>query len=329
MKIRNLLGSIAVLSAIALTGCSSDNQSSGDGDSNGKEKQYKVGISQFVEHPSLDEATKGFKKALEDSGLSIKYDEQNAQGELNNVQTIANNLVSEKVDLIFANATPSAQTAANATKDIPIVFTSVTDPVGAKLVSSKEAPDKNVTGTTDAHPDAIPNTVKLIKEIGYKKIGTIYNAGEQNSEVQVDTVEAEAKKNGLKLEKVSVANTSEVKQAADSLVGRVDALYVITDNTVVSALESVIQVAEKESLPLFVGELDSVKRGGFAAYGFNYYDIGYQAGEQAIQLLKSEKEVKELPVEAPSNLKLVVNKSAAEKMKIDLTQMKEEAEFVK
>ena len=127
---------------------------------------------------------------------------------------------------------------------------------------------------------------------------------------------------------MSVANTSEVKQAADSLVGEVDALYIITDNTVVSALESVIQVSEKESIPLFVGELDSVKRGGFAAYGFNYYDIGYQAGEQAVELLKGEKKVKDLPVEAPDDLKLVINKSAAEKMKIDIDQIKEEAEFI-
>lgn len=328
MKLKSLLASIAVISTIALAGCGSDESSSSEGDGNGEGKQYTVGISQFVEHPSLDEATKGFKKALEDSGLSIKYDEQNAQGELNNNQTIATNLVSEKVDLIFANATPSAQTAANATKDIPIVFTSVTDPVGAKLVSSMEAPDKNVTGTTDTHPEAISKTVKLIKEMGYTKIGTIYNAGEQNSEVQVKTVEDEAKKTGVSVEKVSVANTSEVKQAADSLVGRVDAIYIITDNTVVSALESVIQVSEKESIPLFVGELDSVKRGGFAAYGFNYYDIGYQAGEQAVQLLKGEKEVKDLPVEAPNDLKLVINKSAAEKMKIDLTKIKEEAEFL-
>ena len=328
MKWRKLLAGMAFVSAIALAGCGSDDQSSGEGDANGEGKQYTVGITQFVEHPSLDEATKGFKKALEDSELSVKYDEQNAQGDPNNNQTIANNLVSDKVDLIFANATPSAQTAANATKDIPIVFTSVTDPVGAKLVSSKEAPDKNVTGTTDTHPDAIPNTVKQIKDMGYKKIGTIYNAGEQNSEVQVTTVEEEAKKNGLSLKKVSVANTSEVKQAADSLVGEVDAIYIITDNTVVSALESVIQVSEKESIPLFVGELDSVNRGGFAAYGFNYYDIGYQAGEQAVLLLKGEKEVKELPVEAPNDLKLVINKSAAEKMNIDVTQIKEEAEFV-
>ena len=327
MKLKNLLAGVAIISAVALAGCGAEEQSGGD-ETNGEGKTYKVGISQFVEHPSLDEATKGCKKALEDSGLSIKYDEQNAQGDPNNNQTIANNLASDNMDLIFANATPSAQTAANATKDIPIVFTSVTDPVGAKLVSSKEAPDRNVTGTTDTHPDAIPNTVKLIKDMGYKKIGTIYNAGEQNSEVQVTTVEKEAKKNGLTLKKVSVANTSEVKQAADSLVGEVDAIYIITDNTVVSALESVIQVSEKESIPLFVGELDSVKRGGFAAYGFNYYDIGYQAGEQAVQLLKGEKEVKDLPVEAPNDLKLVINKSAAEKMDINLSQIKEEAEFV-
>ncbi len=322
MKKRWLGLTLAMGISMILTACGSDDSSSGEGET------YKVGISQYVEHPSLDEATKGFKKAIEDAGLEVKFDEQNAQGDATNNQTIATNFAGDGVDLIFANATPSALSAANATKDIPVVFTSVTDPIGAELVKDFEAPDKNVTGTTDSHPEAIPNTVKLIADMGYKKVGTVYNSGEQNSEVQVKQAEEEAKKNGLTLEKVSVATSAEVKQAAESLIGRVDAIFIVTDNTVVSALESVTSVAEAEKIPLFVGELDSVERGGFAAYGFSYYDIGYQAGEQAVQILKDDKEVKDIPVEVPGDLKLVINKSAAEKMGVDVDSVKEEAEFI-
>ncbi|WP_455663394.1 ABC transporter substrate-binding protein [Pradoshia sp.] len=322
MKKRWLGLTLAMGISMILTACGSDDSSSGEGET------YKVGISQYVEHPSLDEATKGFKKAIEDAGLEVKFDEQNAQGDATNNQTIATNFAGDGVDLIFANATPSALSAANATKDIPVVFTSVTDPIGAELVKDFDAPDKNVTGTTDSHPEAIPNTVKLIADMGYKKVGTVYNSGEQNSEVQVKQAEEEAKKNGLTLEKVSVATSAEVKQAAESLIGRVDAIFIVTDNTVVSALESVTSVAEAEKIPLFVGELDSVERGGFAAYGFSYYDIGYQAGEQAVQILKDDKEVKDIPVEVPGDLKLVINKSAAEKMGVDVDSIKEEAEYI-
>lgn len=325
-KNKKWLSSVALLLTVVLSGCNTEENSSGD--AKAKDQKFTIGISQYVEHPSLDEATKGFKKAIKDAGLNVKYDEQNAQNDQNNSQTIATNLVGEKVDLIFANATPSALSVANATKDIPIIFTSVTDPIGAKLVENMDEPEGNITGTTDSHPDAIAKTTKLITEqMGIKKVGTIYNSGEQNSEVQVKALEKELDKQGAKLKKVSVATSSEVKQAAESLVGKVDGLVIVTDNTVVSALESVIQVAEKEDLPLFVGELDSVKRGGFAAYGFNYYDIGYQAGEQAVKILKEGKKIKELPVEPPKDLKLLINKKAAKEMNVDLKKISEKAEF--
>ena len=263
--------------------------------------------------------------------LSVEYDEQNANGDQNNVQTIANNFAGDGVDLIFANATPSAQAALNATKDIPIVFTSVTDAVGAQLVKSMEEPGGNVTGTIDNHPDAIPNTVKFISEnFPGKTIGTVYNAGEQNSVAQVEIIKDSIKELGLKdLVTATVSTSAEVKQAAESLIGKADVIYMITDNTVVSALESVTQVANDNDLPLFVGEFDSVKRGGFAAYGFDYEDIGYEAGLLAAQILKGEKKPSELPAQYPQNLKLVINKEAAKEMNIELKdEWKDIAEFI-
>jgi putative ABC transport system substrate-binding protein len=290
-----------------------------------------VGISQFVTHPSLDSATEGFKKALEEEGLTVEYDEQNANGDQTTVQTIAANLAGDNADLIFANATPSALAALNATKDIPIIFTSVTDPVVAQLVQSMEEPGGNVTGTADMHPDAIPNTVKFIHEnFPDATIGTVYSAGEPNSVVQVEIMREAAKGLGMNAPVEStVATSAEVKQATESLVGKADVIFIVTDNTVVSALESVVQVANEKDIPLFVGELDSVDRGGFAAYGFSYEDIGYEAGIMAAQILKGEKQPSEIPAQYPQNLKLVINKKAAEEMNIELKdEWNDIAEFI-
>ena len=320
----------SLLSVLLLAGCGDDSEDNA-GKSGGDDKEtFQIGYTQIVEHASLDEAGKGFKDALKDKGVEAEFDEQSAQGDPNNAATIAGKFAADNVDLIFANATPSAQAALNATKDIPIVFTSVTDPVGAKLVASMEAPGGNVTGTSDANPDAIPNTVKFIaEEMGAKTIGTVYNAGEQNSVVQIDTMKEEAKKAGLELVEASVATSADVKQAAESLIGKADVIYIITDNTVVSALDSVVMVANEQDIPLFVGELDSLANGGFAAYGFNYYDIGYRAGEMAADILLNGKKPGEIAAEYPDQLKLVINKKAAEEMGIEIKpEWEKEAEFI-
>jgi putative tryptophan/tyrosine transport system substrate-binding protein len=309
------LSILGIVSSILLSGCGTSD-SAGSSESS-KKADFTIGVTQIVEHPSLDAAFDGFKKALEDQQIVVEYDVQIAQGDQNNNQTIANNFVADGVDLIFANSTPSAAGALNATKDIPIVFTSVTDAVGAALVESMENPTGNVTGTTDTHPDAIPNVIQFIQDyFPGSTIGMIYNSGEQNSLAQVNLVKNALAGTDLKLKEATVSTSSEVKQAAESLIGKADIFYIITDNTVVSALESVVQVSHDQDVPLFVGELDSVKRGGFAAYGFDYFDIGYEAGEMAARILKEGKKPSELPVQYPQNLKLQLNKTAAQEMNI-------------
>lgn len=289
-------------------------------------ESYVIGVVQHVEHPSLDQATEGFKAALTDAGLNVEFVDENAQGDIKNNQTIAQKFVGDKVDLIFANATPSAQAAVNETDEIPVIFTSVTDPVGAGLVDSMDSPGKNATGTSDNNPEAIPSTLELIKDMGYTSVGTVYNAGEQNSVTQVDQLKESAEELGLTVEEATVATSAEVKQAAESLIGSVDVFYIITDNTVVSALESVIIVSEEQQIPLFVGELDSVKRGGFAAFGFSYYDIGYEAGEKAVEILTEGKNPSEVPATFPQKLVLEINEDAASNMGIELTdELKERA----
>ena len=313
-----LLVTAAIMLVLAACGKKDETQ---DEKANADEKTYKVGILQYVEHPSLNEATKGFKAALKESGLKVEYDEQNAQGDPANNTTAANNLVGAGNDLIFANATPSAQAVQTTTADIPVLFTSVTDAVGAKLIQSMEKPGANVTGTVDTHPEAIPNTVKFIaNELKAKKLGMVYNAGEQNSRAQVDIVKKEAKKYGVEVVEASANTSADVKQATESLVSKVDAYYIITDNTVVSALDSVLDVATDKKIPVMVGELDSVKRGGFGAYGFSYYDIGYEAGQMAVQILKDGKKPADIPAAYPANLKFEVNKETADKLGIKINK---------
>ncbi|MFC5604211.1 ABC transporter substrate-binding protein [Sporosarcina koreensis] len=309
---------IAVFGAtLLLSACGT---SSGGSTSAGeKEKVYKIGVTQIVEHPSLNAAYDGFKKALEDAGIKAEYDPQIAQGDPTANTTIANNLVSSGVDLIFANSTPSAQAVASATKDIPIVFTSVTDAVSAELVESMDSPGGNVTGTIDNHPDAIPNTLKFLKEeLGAKKVGMVFNSGEANSRAQVDAVKELLKEMDMTVVEASVATSADVKQATESLIGKVDSLYIITDNTVVSALESVVSVANEHKLPMMVGEFDSVKRGGLAAYGFEYYDIGYEAGQMAVKILKGESKPADLAVQVPQNLKLIMNEDTAKALGLSI-----------
>ncbi|OCS83386.1 ABC transporter substrate-binding protein [Caryophanon tenue] len=327
VKWQLVLMMLAVVMVLAACGSNSDDGASEETETNDTSSTdattgdtFKIGITQLVEHPSLDAAREGFKTALKDAGINAEYDEQLAQGDNSLNTTIAQNLATSGADLIFANSTPSAQAALAQTTEIPIVFTSVTDAVAAQLVQSMDAPGGNVTGTVDLHPETIDKTLAFIQELGATTVGMVYNAGEQNSVEQVKLVKEKAAALGITIVEASVSTSAEVKQAAESLVGKAEAFYIITDNTVVSALESVIDVANTNKLPLVVGELDSVARGGLAAYGFEYYDIGYEAGEMAVKILKGEATPAELPAQYPQNLKLVINKSVADALGLEIDE---------
>src|SRR5690625_1895814 len=240
----------------------------------GDGETYRVGATQIVEHPSLDAAYQGFQDAINDAGLDVEFDYQNAQNDQNNVKTISDNFVADDVDLIFANSTPSALGALNATKEIPIIFTSVTDAVSAGLVEAMDQPGDNITGVVDLHPDSIEQTVQFIdKYFEGAEVGTVYNAGEANSVAQMDAINEAIEGTSLTVSERTVANSSEVHQAAQTLAGDVDVFFIFTDNTVVSALESVVGVANEQQIPLIVGEPDSLAKGGFATYGIDYYTI--------------------------------------------------------
>ncbi|QKY68587.1 ABC transporter substrate-binding protein [Lentibacillus sp. CBA3610] len=318
----------AVISLLAA--CGSDDASSEENGSSEGSDSYQIGATQIVEHPSLDQAYEGFQAALEDQGLDVEYDFQSAQNDQNNVKPISDNFVADGVDLIFANSTPSALGALQATNEIPILFTSVTDASGAGLVESMDEPGENITGVLDLHPDAITKMVEFIADnFPGAVVGTVYNAGEQNSVAQVDSVKEAMEGTDLSLAERTVANSSEVNDAATTLVEEVDVFYIITDNTVVSALDSVVGVANEQDIPLMVGEPDSLEGGGFATYGIDYHTIGYRTGEMAAEILTGEKTTNDIPVEYPPEIQLFINKQAGEEQGIEWNDTwDEEAELV-
>lgn len=288
-----------------------------------EEKNLTIGITQIVEHPALDAARQGFMDALREQGYvegkNVTYDVQIAQGNMATANSIAKALVGGNVDLIHAIATPTAQAAVNATKTIPIVISSVTDPVGAGLVQSLEKPGANVTGTTDRSP--IERQLDLILEIQpkAKRLGFIYNSGEDNSVSSLKQVKEEAAKRGIEVVEATVSNSSGVFPAAKSLVGKVDAIHIPTDNTVVSAFESVVKVCEDNDIALFAADVDSVPRGAIAAIAIDYYRLGRQSGDMAVRVLKGAAPAT-MPVETLQDLKLVVNPKGAEKMGVTIPE---------
>jgi putative tryptophan/tyrosine transport system substrate-binding protein len=299
------------------------------------DKVFRIGVSQIVEHPALDSTRKGFMEYLQKNGYPegkrVQYDYKNAQNNRPVSGQIARKFVGDRVDLILAISTPSAQDAAAATKEIPILFSAVTDPLAAGLVKSLTKPGGNVSGTTDLSP--VSRQVDLILDIvpNAKKIGTIYNAGETNSVASVKQLKAEAAKRGLSVVETTAATSSAVKMAAESLVGKVDVIHVPTDNTVVLAFESVVKVCRHNKIPLFAADTDSVARGAIAALAVDYYKLGSQTGEMAKKVLDGSEKVGNLPVESQKELQLHLNPDAAKKMGVKLSgeMVKKAAKLIK
>lgn len=282
----------------------------------------KIGVTQIEEHPALDAARDGFIERLAElgyaEGVDVEYDIQSAQGDMGTALTIAQKFQADGVDLVLAVATPTAQAAAQVLRDTPILITAVTDPVVAELVDSVEQPGTNVTGTSDLTP--VKNQLELLKEIApdASRVGIIYNAGEVNSVVQVDIAKAEAGALGLTIVEATVTNTGEVMQAAQSLIGRVDAIYVPTDNTAVSAIESVIMVAEQARVPLIAGEDLSVESGAMATIGIDYYVLGRQTADIAARVLQGA-DPATTAIEYLDDMNIVINVDAAERMGVTLS----------
>jgi putative ABC transport system substrate-binding protein len=282
-----------------------------------------VAVTAIVEHPALDACRDGIRDELKaagyEEGKNLRFVYESAQGNSGTAVQIAQKFVGEDPDVIVPISTPSAQAVVAATSEIPIVFTAVTDPLGAKLVPSLEKPGGNVTGMSDLSP--IAKHLDLIKEItpDAKKIGVTYNPGEANSVTLLNLLKELGAPAGYEIVEAAAPKSSDVLTAAQSLVGKADVIYVPTDNTIVSALEAVLKVGIDNQIPVYAGDTDSVKRGAIATIGFNYYDVGRQTGQIVVRVLKGEKPG-DIPVAGVEITELVVNPGAAEKMGIAIPE---------
>lgn len=282
-----------------------------------------IGVCQIASHPSLDAVRDGAIRALAEAGYEdgkrAKVSRYNAEGDMGTAKTIIDTMVAQKVDLVVPITTPMAQAAANATKEIPIVFGAVTDPVGAGIVESLDRPGSNCTGVSDIWP--IQQDLELLKRIcpNARSVGTIYNAGEANSLVTIKLIRKACENLGLELREVTVSRGTEVLGAAESLAGKVDTLFTAADSTVGAAFESVIKVARERKIPLFVGDPDSVKRGAIACQGVDYENVGRLTGELAAGVLNGA-DPSTTPVRVITSTLLVVNPAAARSMGVTIPQ---------
>jgi putative ABC transport system substrate-binding protein len=291
MKIRRMIAGILItaMSTIVLGGCST------------KDEVFKIGVNQFITHDALDASYQGFIDALAEAGYidgeNIKVDLQNAQGDQATASTIATKLINDNNDLILAIATPSAQAVANATKDIPILVTAVTDPAGSGLVASNEAPGGNVSGTSDLTPikSQIELLMKLVPEA--KNIAILYCSSESNSKIQAEIAAEAATEVGLTTVDATVSNSNEIQQVVQSLVGKVDAIYAPTDNIIAAGMPTVALVANDNEIPIICGESGMVDKGGLATNGIDYYKLGWMTGEQAVKIIKGEAKTENMPIE--------------------------------
>ena len=316
---------IAALVCGILTGC---------GGGNDKE-MYKIGIVQLVSHGAGEAAADGFKQALLDSGLvegeTVTFIEQNGQNEQSNLESIAQSFISEGVDLICAVSTSTAQVMAAATDEIPIVGTAITNYEETRLVESNEAPGYNVTGTSDQNPIEKQGELLLNLVPDAKTVGIVYNASEVNSQLQVAHMTAYMQSRNVTVVESTFADINHMQQATQALVGKVDAIYLPTDNAVASSMAQVVSVAEDAKLPVICGAITQVEGGGLATYGIDYYKLGYQSGEMAVKILNGEAEPATMPIEFANEdeLTLVINKGEAELIGLDIPQeLLEQAQFV-
>lgn len=316
-KVKALTAGVLLTLAMGLmSGCGSEKKEAA------KDAKVTVGIVQLVEHQALDAANKGFVDGMAAKGYkegeNVTYDRQNAQADQSNLQNIAHRFVNNKVNLICAIATPAAQTVANVTGDIPIVATAVTDYVEAKLIKDAAKPGTNVTGTTDMNPVAEQLDLLLKIVPNAKSIGTVYCSSEVNSQLQVALLKKAAAAKGIEVKEATVSSVNDIQQAARSLVGGVQAIYVPTDNVLASSMPTLVSVTQEAKLPVICGEGGMVRAGGTATLGVDYYKLGVQTGEMAADILSGKAKPAEMPIQAQKDFTVLVNETAAKNIGLTL-----------
>lgn len=303
---------LVMLTLLTILACGEKAEKSNNQPDNTADKVFKVGITQFVTHPSLDQVKDGFKKAFEEAGLKAEFDEKNAEANIATANLIASNYKADRKDLVFGIATPSAQALANNITDIPVLFSAVTDPASANILNA------NVTGTSDKLDNVADQLDLLLKlDPKVKKIGVLYNTSEQNSILQVKDIEEKAKEKGLEVVLQGVTAFGELVTATKGLLAQVDALYIPTDNLVVSGIKLINSEALLAKKPVVTSENSSVELGALFTMGLDYYELGKRAGQMAVEILKGKK-VSEIPFETSKKMTLYVNEDTAAALGIDV-----------
>ena len=309
------------LTTVVLAGCGSSSSSTASSDGSKSDKTYNIGVIQYTEHPALDAAREGFVEALKEAGYvdgeNINIDVQNAQSDQSNLKTISQKFVTDKKDLVLAIATPAAQSMAAETKDIPILVTAVTDPAESDLVESNEAPNTNVSGTSDINP--VSDQIALLQQLvpDAKNIAIMYCSGEQNSVLQAKMAKEAADKLGISSKEETVSNTNDVAQVAESLIGKYDAVYIPTDNVLASSMPLLSSITNSKGLPVIVGEEGMVQGGGLASVAIDYTELGKLTGKMAVDIFNG-KDIQTMPIQYTENPQLVVNKKVADEMGITI-----------
>lgn len=320
MKCKKFLAAAAACLMVAgLAACGNEPSTP----SNPDEKVFQIGIVQLAEHPAMDEATRGFKEFLtEKLGDKVQFNVQNAQGEQTNCTTIVNQFVSSKVDLIMANATNAVKAAREATSDIPVVGTSVTDYVSTGLVASNEAPGANVTGASDMNPVTVQ--VDLMKTLcpEVKAVGIVINSGEENSAIQAEEAKTAFEAEGFTVKIYSVADTNEIQTVVTAACNEVDAFYEPTDNLIAANVPTMSNITTAAGKPVICGEGGMCESGFLATYAISYYELGRAAGEQAFNILVNGADPATTPIFFfdVSNLSLVINEENAAELGITIPE---------
>lgn len=301
---------------LAACGGSSD---SGSGSADSADKTYRIGVLQLVEHEALDAANEGFVKALDESGIAYEIDQQNAQGDQSACQTIAAKLVGDGDDLILAIATPAVEACAGATEEIPIVGTAVTDFAASNLVDSNEAPGGNITGTSDLTP--VSDQIRMLSTVlpDTKEVGVLWCTAESNSELQANMAADACKEYGMNATDYTVSSSNEIQSVVESMVGKVDAIYAPTDNTIAASAALVCSIATENNIPVIAGEEGIYNCGALATFTISYSELGHLAGEMAIRILKDGEDPASMPIEyyPADKLNLIYSEELSKKYGID------------
>ncbi len=331
MKLNKIFIAFALL-IVCVLGYGIYSHNKGEDTNKAQNKEVKVGVLQLLSHPALDQIYKGLEDGLAKEGYKVgdnlKIDLQNAQGDQSNLASMGQKLVSDNNDILVGITTPATLSLSNATKDKPIIMAGITYPVEAGLIKSEDKPGNNITGVSDRTP--IKQQLEIMKKVlpKMKKVGILYTASEDNSVKQAQEAEKLAKELGLEVKVSSIANTNDIQQVTESLASETDAIFVPIDNTIASAMSTVVKVTDAKKIPVFPSADTMVADGGVLGIGVDQYKIGVETAKVVAKVLKGE-DTKNMPIALANEGVIYLNEAKAKQLGIEIpNDIKEKAKVV-